>query len=220
MAHQPRADQDPATGRAARGLVGHRGQQRPGRGQGQRGGGDRRVPGLGKTTLVLAFAWEFHRREITERGEFTAQGHERWPVCRVGLTGNTGMKELNRAVLGFFGHSGRTRGTTVELGHRALDCVLSCECHMLAIDDLHFLWWSCRGGVGVGVGNHLKWIANGFPVTLLVIGVGLTEKGLSARVTPPATRRWRRPDGAPPAWGCDRSASPTNPAGPNGGRCC
>lgn len=46
-------------------------------------------PGLGKTTAVLAFAREFHRREIAEFGAFTAQGHERWPVCRVGLTGNT-----------------------------------------------------------------------------------------------------------------------------------
>lgn len=53
-------------------------------------------PGLGKTTAVLAFAREFHRREIAEHGAFTAQGHERWPVCRVGLTGNTGMKDLNR----------------------------------------------------------------------------------------------------------------------------
>lgn len=133
-------------------------------------------PGLGKTTSVLAFAREFHRREIAERGEFTAAGHERWPVCRVGLTGNTGMKELNRAVLEFFGHPGRTRGTTAELGHCALDCVLSCECRVLAIDDLHFLKWGNTSGIEVS--NHLKWIANEFPVTLLVIGVGLTEKGL------------------------------------------
>lgn len=45
-------------------------------------------PGLGKTTSVLAFARDFHRREIAERGRFTDQGHERWPVCRVGLTGD------------------------------------------------------------------------------------------------------------------------------------
>jgi hypothetical protein len=78
-------------------------------------------PGLGKTTSVLAFAREFHRREIAERGEFTGQGHERLPVCRVGLTGNTGMKDLNRAMLEFFGHPGRNRGTTAQFGQRALD---------------------------------------------------------------------------------------------------
>ncbi|MEU8512635.1 ATP-binding protein [Kitasatospora sp. NPDC048722] len=133
-------------------------------------------PGLGKTTSALAFLREFHRREVAEQGEYTAQGHERLPVCRVGLTGNTGMKDLNRAMLEFFGHPGRNRGTTAQFGQRALDCVLSCEVRVLAIDDLHFLKWGNTSGIEVS--NHLKWIANEFPVTLLMIGVGLADKGL------------------------------------------
>ncbi|MFD8064214.1 AAA family ATPase [Streptomyces cyaneofuscatus] len=133
-------------------------------------------PGLGKTTAVLAFAREFHRREIAERGTFTAQGHERWPVCRVGLTGNTGMKDLNRAMLEFFGHPGRQTSTAAQLGLQALDCVLSCEVRLLILDDLHFLKW--RRTSGIEVSNHLKWIANEFPVTLLKVGVGLADKGL------------------------------------------
>ncbi|GGT07893.1 hypothetical protein GCM10010222_57330 [Streptomyces tanashiensis] len=133
-------------------------------------------PGLGKTTSVLAFLREFHHREIAENGEYTDQGHERLPVCRVGLTGNTGMKDLNRSLLEFFGHPGRNRGTTAQFGQRALDCVLSCEVRLLALDDLHFLKW--RQSSGIEVSNHLKWIANEFPVTLLMIGVGLVDKGL------------------------------------------
>jgi hypothetical protein len=43
-------------------------------------------PGLGKTTSVLDFAKKFHRREVAEQGAGTIEGHERWPVCRVGLT--------------------------------------------------------------------------------------------------------------------------------------
>ncbi|MFJ6438457.1 TniB family NTP-binding protein [Streptomyces sp. NPDC091416] len=133
-------------------------------------------PGLGKTTAVLAFARKFHRREIAEHGAFTSQGHERWPVCRVGLTGNTGMKDLNRAMLEFFGHPGRQTSTAAQLGLQALDCVLSCEVRLLILDDLHFLKW--RKTSGVEVSNHLKWIANEFPVTLLKVGVGLADKGL------------------------------------------
>ncbi|MEV5981425.1 TniB family NTP-binding protein [Streptomyces sp. NPDC052114] len=133
-------------------------------------------PGLGKTTAVLAFAREFHRREITERGAFTAQGHERWPVCRVGLTGNTGMKDLNRSMLEFFGHPGRHTSTAAQLGMQALDCMLLCEVRLLILDDLHFLKW--RKTSGIEVSNHLKWIANEFPVTLLKVGVGLADKGL------------------------------------------
>lgn len=133
-------------------------------------------PGLGKTTAVLAFAKQYHRREVAADGPRTADDHERWPVCRVGLTGNTTMRDFNRAMLEFFAHPGTTRGTAAEFARRALDCVLSCEVKLFIVDDLHFLRWSARSGVEVS--NHLKYIANEFPVTLLFVGVGLAEKGL------------------------------------------
>jgi len=133
-------------------------------------------PGLGKTTAVLAFAKQFHLREVQAEGRCTSEGHERWPVCRVGLTGNTGMREFNRAMLEFFAHPGTTRGTAAEFARRALDCVLSCEARLLVIDDLHLLRW--RAKTGVEVSNHFKYIANEFPVTLLFVGVGLAQRGL------------------------------------------
>jgi AAA domain len=133
-------------------------------------------PGLGKTTSVLAFAKKFHRREIKEQGTVTSAGHERWPVCRVGLTGNTGMVEFNRAMLAFFAHPGISRGNAAQYAHRALDCVLTCETRLLVVDDLHFLRW--RNTVGVEISNHFKYIANEFPVTLIFVGVGLTARGL------------------------------------------
>ncbi|MER5357319.1 ATP-binding protein [Streptomyces sp. NPDC002785] len=133
-------------------------------------------PGLGKTTAVLAFAHKLHRRVIREEGKFTDAGHERWPVCRVGLTSNTGMRDFNRAILEYFGHPGRHRGTAADFGYRALDCVLSAETKLLIVDDLHFLRW--RNMSGIEVSNHFKYIANEFPVTLLMVGVGLEKRGL------------------------------------------
>jgi hypothetical protein len=133
-------------------------------------------PGLGKTTSVLDFARKFHRREIKEQGTETNAGHERWPVCRVGLTGNTGMVEFNRAMLAFFAHPGMSRGNAAHFAHRALDCVLTCETKLLIVDDLHFLRW--RNTVGVEISNHFKYIANEFPVTLIFVGVGLAARGL------------------------------------------
>ncbi len=133
-------------------------------------------PGLGKTTSVLAFAKAFQQREIGEAGAFTDEGHERLPVCRVGLTGNTTMKDFNRAMLDFFAHPGVNSGTTSQLSRWALDCVLSCHVKVIIVDDLHFLRW--RNANGVEVSNHFKHIANEFPVTLLLIGVGLASKGL------------------------------------------
>lgn len=133
-------------------------------------------PGLGKTTAALAFARDFHIREIAEYGHTTAEGHERIPVCRVGLAGNTGMRDFNRAMLGYFGHPGVSRGTAAQLAHRVLDCVLSCETRLLMIDDLHFLRWG--NSQSVEISNHFKYIANEFPVTIMYIGVGLAAKGL------------------------------------------
>jgi hypothetical protein len=133
-------------------------------------------PGLGKTTAVLAFAKQFHLREIAQGGEFTEDGDERWPVCRVGLAGNTGMKDFNRAMLEYFAHPGRTTGATAQFAHRALDCMLSCAVRVLIVDDLHFLRWKAKSGVEIS--NHFKYIANEFPVTLVFIGVGLAKRGL------------------------------------------
>ena len=133
------------------------------------------LPGLGKTTSILAFVKKFYRREVAEDGEFTEGGHERWPVCRVGLSGNTSMKDFNQALLDFFGHPARS-GTARELGVRALDCVVSCESKVMVVDDLHFLRWKNKNSVEVS--NHFKYIANEFPVTLLFAGVKLSSRGL------------------------------------------
>ena len=134
-------------------------------------------PGLGKSTAVEAFAREFHCREISRHGQYTASGDERWPVCRIGMRGNTSMKDFNAALCDFYAHPGiHRRGTAEQLGRRALDCVLSCETRLLIIDDLHFLHWQRSGGIEVN--NHFKYIANEFPVTLLSIGIGLGDRGL------------------------------------------
>lgn len=133
-------------------------------------------PGLGKTCAVEEFAKKFHRRELQRYGDRTRAGDERWPVCRVGMRGNTSMKDFNTALCDFYAHPGKRRATTAQLGTWALDCVLSCETRLLIIDDVHFLHWQHRGGIEIS--NHFKYITNDFPVTLLLIGVGLGERGI------------------------------------------
>jgi len=131
--------------------------------------------GVGKSIAVQDFAAAYHRRETVELGEYTADGNERWPVCRVGMTGNTGMKEFNRAMLRFYNHAGTKRGTTAEFADRALDCVLSCETKLLIVDDLHFLKFRTTR---VEISNQFKYISNEFPLTIIFIGIGLRETGL------------------------------------------
>lgn len=132
--------------------------------------------GVGKTTTLQHFARDFHLQQIADEGERTDNGHERWPVCWVSLTGHPTMRDVNRSMLSFFAHPGSDRGSAAQYVRRALDCVLSCEVRLLVIDDLHFLRWPSANGIEVS--NHFKFIANTFPVTLVFIGVGLVKGGL------------------------------------------
>lgn len=136
-------------------------------------------PGLGKTCAVESFAKEFHLREMQRHGEFTRAGDERWPVCRIGMRGNTSMRDFNSALCDFYAHPStprKCRDSADALGKQALNCVSSCETRLLIIDDLHFLHWQRSGGVEIS--NHFKYIANEFPLTLLFIGVGLGDRGV------------------------------------------
>ena len=154
-------------------------------------------PGLGKTTTANLFARDFDRTARLLDGETTAEGDERIPVFRVGLTSNTTLRTLNRMICEFYGHPGAAQGTAAQLATFALDCVLKCETRVGIIDDVHFINQNSRDGLAVS--NHLKWLANELPVTFIYAGVGLTERrffdeGLSGESTALAqtARRWTR----------------------------
>jgi hypothetical protein len=131
---------------------------------------------VGKSTAVELFAKEFHRREIAENGERTEDGHERWPVARVTLSGNPTIRDLNASLLHYFAHPGITRGSAGDFARRALALFLACEVRLLIVVDLHFLRWESADGSKVT--NQLKYLANDFPITLLLAGIGLTDLGL------------------------------------------
>ena len=49
----------------------------------------------------------------------------------------------------------------------------NCETRLLIIDDLHFLHWQNKGGIEIS--NNFKYIVNDFPITLISIGIGLSN---------------------------------------------
>jgi AAA domain-containing protein len=133
-------------------------------------------PGLGKTTIAVSFGRAYHRRQMALYGAVMGEGHQRIPVAYIGLTSNTTMRSLNSMLCRFYGHPGADRGNATQLAYRATDCVFSCKTRLVIIDDVHFLDVARRDGREVA--NHLKWLANTFPVTFLFIGVGLRQRGL------------------------------------------
>jgi hypothetical protein len=133
-------------------------------------------PGLGKTTAVLEYVREFHLRQIRVRGEVTGEGHRRVPVLYIALTGNTQIRGLNAAICRFYGLP--VRGDADLLAERAKDACLSLRTSVFVVDDIHFLAPSQANANAVRMANHLKFLANAFPVTLVYIGVGVRRRGI------------------------------------------
>lgn len=131
-------------------------------------------PGLGKTTAVLDYARGYHRQQVTLHGESTVDGNRRVPVVYLALSGNTRVKGLNEAICRFYGLP--TNGTTDRIAARAVDAVLSMHTTVMVIDDIHFLDASRRDARLLS--NHLKFLSNAFPVTLVYIGVGVAARGI------------------------------------------
>lgn len=148
-------------------------------------------PGLGKTTIAIRYARQFHRTAIRRLSSETAAGDQRIPVAFIPLDAGITLKGLNRKILAFYGHLGVAGANTSGLGALAVDCVRSCETQIIVIDDLHFIDFRDRHGREVS--NHLKGLANEMAVTFIYVGVRLTEKkffdeGLGA-MTVPCTHR-------------------------------
>ena len=152
-------------------------------------------PGLGKTTIAVAFARKFHREQLELYGEDSSSGDQRIPVAYLALTGATTMWTLNSMLCRFYAHPGAERGNATQLAARAADCILSCDTKLVVIDDVHFLDLNRQDGRQVA--NHFKWLANQFPATFVFVGVGLADRGfltegLSVADAPYAQtgRRW------------------------------
>lgn len=133
-------------------------------------------PGLGKSQTLFAVGRAFQQKQIKRYGEDTEAGDQRIPVIRIGMRGNTGITAFSRAVCDFCAHPGRRPTDVDEYSRRALHLVRLCETRLLIVDDIHFLHWQRDGGIEIN--NHFKFIANEFPVTIVMIGIGITERGL------------------------------------------
>jgi hypothetical protein len=133
-------------------------------------------PGLGKSTAVREYGRDYWKAQIALRGETTPEGHRRVPVIYIALTGNTHIRGLNAAICRFYGLP--DRGDADTLAERAKDAVLSLSTVVFLVDDIHFLAPSHADTNAVKMANHLKFLANTFPVTLIYTGVGVANRGL------------------------------------------
>lgn len=158
------------------------------------------LPTEGKSVAVQEFCKKFHQDEVLQHGRFTRSGDERWPVLRIGMRGNTGMKTFHEAMCYFYAHPARLHGNVDQLGRHALELITRCDTKILIVDNFHFLHWQRDGGTEII--NHCKYLAENFPVTIITIGIGLDERGILMAGTPEANlaqmSHWTTILGMPP----------------------
>lgn len=131
-------------------------------------------PALGKSTIALTYARQFHNKTIRRYGQRTLEGHQRIPVAYLSLSAGTTLKGLNQKLLRFYGHPAAARQTRASLASLAVDCVRSCGTQLIVIDDLHFVDFAHRDGRAVS--DHLKGLANEMAATFVYVGVGLRRR--------------------------------------------
>jgi hypothetical protein len=134
--------------------------------------------GLGKTTALLDFLRDFHRKEVAGRGLTTADGHRRVPAAYIDLSGNTQIRGLNAALCRFYRLP--SSGGADVLGARAKDAVLALDTRVFVIDDLHFLAPVRPNEESARMTNQLKHLANTFRVVLIYAGVEVIARGIRA----------------------------------------
>ena len=132
-------------------------------------------PGLGKSTVVRGYGLDYYRQQIALRDETTPEGHRRVRLIYIALTGNTHIRGLNAAICRFYGLP--DRGDADTLAERAKDAVLSLKTAVFVV-DFHFLAPNHADTNAVKMANHLKFLSNTFPVTLLYVGVGVRIRGI------------------------------------------
>lgn len=132
-------------------------------------------PALGKTTIALRYARQFHRATERRFSNRTPDGSVRIPAVFIPVQASTTLKGLNQRLLGFYEHPAvGERSTSQRLEQLAVDCITTCHTQLIIIDDLHFVDFKHRNGMELS--NHLKSWSNEMPVTFVYVGVGLLER--------------------------------------------
>ncbi|MEW2274185.1 AAA family ATPase [Streptomyces griseofuscus] len=153
------------------------------------------VGGLGKTTAAQQFGLEHFRDSVLKYGPRTSHGHLRVPSAYLCLTGTATLRDVNERLCQFYELA--TSGNANQLSSRALDAVKKCQTNLIIVDDIHFLDMHRRDDRVVI--NHLKSLANTYPVTFMYVGVDLDGRGLfdegddiTGRAGSQQARRWSR----------------------------
>ncbi|MBP5935799.1 TniB family NTP-binding protein [Streptomyces acidiscabies] len=133
-------------------------------------------PTVGKSTLVKMIGRKFEqglRRDFPERFAPERLGVY-VPVVYISLTDQVTPKQISLAIARYLSVS--TSGTKDAVDDRVLSALTACGTQLLIFDDLHFL--DCAHKEGRASNDHIKFLANHAPCTIIGTGVDLEESPL------------------------------------------
>jgi hypothetical protein len=130
---------------------------------------------VGKSTLVKMIARKFELQLRDEHPErFVDQIGDYVPVVYLSVPDAVTPKQISLALARYLHVP--TKGTKDDIDHVILKALRRCGTQLLIIDDLHFL--DCSYKEGRASNDHIKYLANHAPCTIVGTGVDLTESPL------------------------------------------
>ncbi|KIE26469.1 hypothetical protein LK08_14950 [Streptomyces sp. MUSC 125] len=144
-------------------------------------------PTVGKSTLVKMIARKFERQLREDYpGRFSPDRLGSYvPVVYISLADQVTPKQISVAFARYLNTP--TGGTKEDIDHHILTALKACGTQLVIFDDLHFL--DCSHKEGRASNDHIKYLANHAPCTIVGTGVDLedspllSEGGASGRTT-------------------------------------
>jgi hypothetical protein len=133
-------------------------------------------PTVGKSTLVKMIGRKFEqdlREDFPERFAPERLGVY-VPVVYISLTDQVTPKQISIAIARYL--SVPTSGTKDTIDDRVLTALTACGTQLIIFDDLHFLDCSLKDGRASN--DHIKFLANHAPCTIIGTGVDLEDSPL------------------------------------------
>jgi hypothetical protein len=130
---------------------------------------------VGKSTLVKMIARKFERQlRADEPHRFTNTLDDHIPVIYLSIPDQVTPKQISLALARYLHLP--TRGTKDDIDDVILKAIKRCGVQLLVIDDLHFL--DCSQREGRASNDHIKYLANHAPCTLVGTGIDLEDSPL------------------------------------------
>jgi hypothetical protein len=130
---------------------------------------------VGKSTLVKMIARKFELQLRDEHPErFIDQIGDYVPVVYLSVPDAVTPKQISLALARYLHVP--TKGTKDDIDHVILKALRRCGTQLLIIDDLHFL--DCGQREGRASNDHIKYLANHAPCTLVGTGIDLEDSPL------------------------------------------